>query len=382
MLHSSHTKNGVDIVSSQFAAGSGKGEMHLLVQTHDAKLSFAEQLTSICEALVEFEHKDGNRAFVPVMCRMMLSDASNQAQFAFSILREHHKGAASYVQQAPLNGSKLAMWIYYREGVTCSVKDASTVVVRGRNYDQYWSTMLCEPLADPHAECLAQLERLEQMLASESLKIDSACVRTWFYVQNVDVNYAAVVAGRNENFDRNGLTRQTHYISSTGICGRHADSRVTSILDAVSMSNLAPQQMQYLYASDHMNRTSDYGVAFERGTYIDFGDRRHVYVSGTASIDRYGKVVHEHDILRQTDRALENIGALLSEAQMNWQDVAYVIVYLRDVGDYYNVSMKLRAFFGNIPFVVLHSPVCRPGWLIEMECMAISERHSDYKDFE
>ena len=369
-------------MSSLYAPASGRGEMHVLAQAHDAKLSFAEQLTAICETLIDYERQEGNRGFVPVMCRLMLSDAANQAEFAFSILREHYNGAASYVQQAPLNGSKMAVWVYYREGVTCSVVDSSTTVVRGRNYDQYWSTMLCEPLSDPQAECIAQLERLERMLSGEGLTIEAACVRTWFFVQNIDVNYGAVVAGRNENFALNGLTRETHYISSTGICGRHADSRITSIMDAVSLGGLAPQQMKYLYASDHMNRTSDYGVAFERGTYIDFGDRRHVYVSGTASIDEHGSVMHEHDILSQTDRALENIGALLAEAEMNWPDVAYVVVYLRDVGDYGNVNDKLRAFLGDVPYVVLHSPVCRPGWLIEMECMAIKERASDYPAFE
>ena len=25
-----------------------------------------------------------------------------------------------------------------------------------------------------------------------------------------------------------------------------------------------------------------------------------------------------------------------------------------------------------IPYVILHAPVCRPGWLVEMECMALT----------
>ena len=46
--------------------------------------------------------------------------------------------------------------------------------------------------------------------------------------------------------------------------------------------------MRHLYAASHMNRTSDYGVSFERGTAIEYGDRIHALISGTASIDNRG----------------------------------------------------------------------------------------------
>lgn len=29
--------------------------------------------------------------------------------------------------------------------------------------------------------------------------------------------------------------------------------------------------------------------------------------------------------------------------------------------------------FGGIPFLILLAPVCRPGWLVEMECMAMKK---------
>ena len=44
-------------------------------------------------------------------------------------------------------------------------------------------------------------------------------IRTWIYVTNIDVNYQGVVEARNDIFDKEGLTADTHYIASTGIGG-------------------------------------------------------------------------------------------------------------------------------------------------------------------
>ena len=57
-------------------------------------------------------------------------------------------------------------------------------------------------------------------LIEQGCKLAANCIRTWFFVQNVDVNYAGVVKARNEVFVTQNLTEKTHYISSTGIGGR------------------------------------------------------------------------------------------------------------------------------------------------------------------
>ena len=66
----------------------------------------------------------------------------------------------------------------------------------------------------------------------------------------------------------------------------------------------------YLYAPTHLNPTYEYGVSFERGTYVDYGDRRQVFISGTASINHRGEVVYPGDIRKQTERMWENVETL------------------------------------------------------------------------
>ena len=102
-------------------------------------------------------------------------------------------------------------------------------------------------------------------------------------------------------------------------------------------------------------------------------DRSHVFLSGTASIDNKGEIVHPGDIAGQTLRMIENVGVLLEEAGCTFGDVMHMIVYLRNMKDYDEVYEMIMERFPEHPKVFLLAPVCRPGWLVEMECMAVKQ---------
>jgi enamine deaminase RidA (YjgF/YER057c/UK114 family) len=79
------------------------------------------------------------------------------------------------------------------------------------------------------------------------------------------------------------------------------------------------------------------------------------------------------DVEKQTRRMWENVEALLKEADCSYDDVMEMIIYLRDVADYDLVKSLYEERFPDKPYVIVHAPVCRPGWLVEMECMAIKQ---------
>jgi enamine deaminase RidA (YjgF/YER057c/UK114 family) len=134
-----------------------------------------------------------------------------------------------------------------------------------------------------------------------------------------------------------------------------------------------PEQIEYLSALDHLSRTAVYGVTFERGTSVAYRDRKHVILSGTASIDSKGEIVHPGDVAQQLDRTLENMEALLERAGARLGDMCHFIVYVRDPADQAEAERRMRERVGDAPVVVVVAPVCRPGWLIEVEGMAIVE---------
>jgi enamine deaminase RidA (YjgF/YER057c/UK114 family) len=187
---------------------------------------------------------------------------------------------------------------------------------------------------------------------------------------------------RWENFADHGLVPETHYIASTGIGGNPAEPKALIQLGSYALKGFQPEQQKYLYASTHLNRTSEYGVTFERGTLLRFGDRNHAIISGTASINNKGEVVHKGDIQKQTHRMWENVEALLAEAGMTMQDAAQIIVYLRDTADFDIVSQMFADKYPGLPTVFTLAPVCRPTWLIEMECIAIQKaENKEFRDF-
>ena len=55
--------------------------------------------------------------------------------------------------------------------------------------------------------------------------------------------------------------------------------KVTVQMDTYAVDGLKSEQIHYLYAPTHLNPTYEYGVSFERGTYVDYGDRRQVFIS-------------------------------------------------------------------------------------------------------
>ena len=207
-------------------------------------------------------------------------------------------------------------------------------------------------------------------LAAQGGTLRDDCVRTWLYIRDVDVFYTDMVKSRAEIFKREGLTGDTHFIASTGIEGACAHHYDLVAMDAYSVLGLAPGQMSYLNDFDHLCATKDYGVTFERATRLAYGDRAHIFMSGTASIDGEGWVVHPGDVLRQLDRALENVDALLVAGEMQLADLTHLIVYLRDRGDYCRVRSRLGERFPSLPLQIVQGPVCRPEWLIEVEGIA------------
>ena len=77
-------------------------------------------------------------------------------------------------------------------------------------------------------------------------------------------------------------------------------------------------------------------------------------------------------MVRQTGRATENVAALLAGSGAEPGDLCYLIVYLRDSMDAGAVEAVLAAGpLAGVPRILVHAPVCRPGWLVEMEGVAI-----------
>ena len=374
-----HVDNGV--ATRSFKAATGESEHFISVEA-PAGLSLAEQLDVVEEHYAAARNALGLAPETAIFRRIFVSDVMNQVAVVrhSGLFAEPSDGpvAVSIVQQPPLPDSKIALLAYHLESKTPIAKHCLSpkhVLIEKGGLTHLWSTRLCAGAYGSPASVVAQtreiFDDLINTLSSQGGTLRDHCVRTWIFLKDVDVFYQGMVESRSELFLQQGLTRDTHYIASTGIEGACAHRYDLVAMDAYSIIGLAPKQMSHLNDFDRLCETKDYNVTFERGTRIAYADRSHHFISGTASIDSAGRVVHPGDVLRQLDRALGNVDALLRSGSATLDDMMHLTVYLRDPTDFGRVDSYLSERFPQLPILIVQGAVCRPEWLIEVEGVAV-----------
>lgn len=355
---------------SEFTLSGRTAEYHLsiriTVSESDAKTQFTQLEAALSRWQREYPHT------ILVWRRYFLSDVMNQHNFLRGY--DNEDAALSVVQQAP-GLTKVALWAYFVTSENSRVAKNTSVqaaeLIRP-SYRHFYHTQLHASASDEEKQTADIFDRYTALLATQACTLGRHCIRTWLFVRDIDLRYVGMVKARRACFEREGLTSQTHFIASTGIEGRHIDPQALVMMDAYAVYGLETEQIRYLYALDHLNRTSEYGVTFERGAMVQYGDRRHIFISGTASINKDGEIVYPGDLAGQLDRLFENIKALLAEAEAGMHDVMHMIVYVRDPGDYVAVGTWIDAYFPQISRIIVCAAVCRPGWLVEVECIAVT----------
>ncbi len=368
----------VEIKMSVFSSGNGIKEFHVMINLKNPMLPLEQQIKHLNQAVGYLCEKELiNNNTVLVWRRYFMSDPVNQ----FKLLPSCFEEAVSLTGQAPLNNCKMALWCYFIQDADITKKEDITIV-KHSGYSHLYQTGLHHFSENEYQQTLGMFKLLQDSLKQKKISFAENLIRTWIYVQGVDLHYNGMVKARKEVFVREGMTPDTHYVASTGIEGKYIYQNVLVYMDAYSVKGLKSGQIKYLYASKYLSPTSKYGVTFERGTAINYGDRCHIFISGTASIDENGDVVFPMDILMQAQRTLENIQALLKEAGATFKDLAQLIVYLRDIADYPLIKEYVESNLPDVPKVFVLASVCRPGWLIEMECIAIySAQNSSFEPF-
>jgi enamine deaminase RidA (YjgF/YER057c/UK114 family) len=369
---------------SQCRGAGGVEELHVTLVPERAA-SFAEQLGEIEERYDAVLAMLGWGRDTAVFRRCFLSDAANQEAavrasrigLASSASSPEEHVALSLVEQPPLPEEHVALWAWHvrAPGMSKRALPGGLRVELGSETRVWLSDTLAfdpEGGVGARAQTRSAFAALSARLAEQGAILADHVMRTWIFVEDVDLNYGDMVVERRELFAEAGLGPSTHYIASTGIAGRRADAQRLVQLEAYAIPGIGAERVRFLEAPEHLGRTDDYGVTFERGVQVQLASGVQTFISGTASIDPAGNVLHVGDVRKQLDRALDNVAALLEAGQQSLDDLVQMIVYLRDAADRPLIEPLLEERFPQLPFVLVHAPVCRPEWLIEIECIAQS----------
>lgn len=393
-MESAFFRVGNCVRGSLFRTEEGSEEYFFTVESPE-DITFGEELEGLYDAYLAALETCGLAEDTLVFSRFHLGDIANQKErlLASRIFHAARHGAVSVIQQCPASGGSVSFlaWHIRNKGHALPHADISCngdgwrngTLIRGDHYSLLWTTNFTDPgELDSHSQTLRIIQEFRSVLDKNGMNLFDNTVRTWVYVRDIDNHYHGMVEARKSFFEEYGLNSETKYIASTGIEGSSKEVNTLVSLDALSIGGLRNEQFVRMEALDHLSPSIAYGVTFERGMRIRYGDRSHLYLSGTASIDRAGNVLHLSDARKQTERTIENIRALLAPHDAGLRDIAYMVVYLRSFKDRARVWEVLdRVLPKDVPVLTVLGPVCRPSWLVEIEGLAIIPDRTEYPPF-
>ncbi len=379
---------------STFKSDKGAEEFFIMVSAKRPK-SFTEALDELYESYTAALGQCGLSRETLISARFHLSDLTGQREELQKsrLYLDLKGGAVSIIEQPPLDSRFITLFTYHikspsvalhrRELIIDDQQWRNGVAIEGEHYKMLWLVNLDgRHLSGPQDQAREAFGALTEVLGQEGMSLRDNTIRTWVFVRDIDKNYGGMVKTRSEYFVTQGLTKDTRYIASTGIEGRSKKAGTIVSMDSLSISNLLPGQIIRMEALDHLSPTILYGVTFERGSRIRFGDRSHLYISGTASIDRDGEVVHIGNVQKQTAQTLENIEALLHPHEATPADMAYIVVYLRNPEEYEQVrDIVEQEVPAHVPRIFMEGAVCRPSWLVEIEGLAVIPDNTEFPIF-
>ncbi len=114
---------------------------------------------------------------------------------------------------------------------------------------------------------------------------------------------------------------------------------------------------------------------FSRGVSVDIGTATLIFVSGIASVDDNGEVVHAGDVRAQTHQIFKRMRHLLVQDDATLADVVKLVVFLKNIADYDAMNEVRAQYFRNSPPAssAVQTQMIRPEFLVEIEAIAIRQ---------
>ncbi len=380
------TRHGGDAAWSRID-GSGAAKIYACIRPRTSG-DVAEQARDIYRQLASLLQEEGAAPENVVSEKVFFRHLESQVD---SLRRQRNdfyapfgatRPATTYLHQPPCGSAgdlELQARILFAGGPEAmKVRDlglpepAAGKIVSFRGYDHVYLHNLTGGAPGDGLSYREQMERVfdgaEEILGREGLSFKDV-IRTWIYLAEMERDYDDLNRVRNAFFERAGVTRIP---ASTGIQGGVYPRDRGGSMDLYALRTQRPAEVDQMHAGT-LNEAWDYGSSFARGMRVSREDRTVLYLSGTASIDTEGDVVHVGDVEGQIHRMLLNVEELLAGSGAGPNDIIRATTYLKHAEDYdaFRRIYAERGFPADLPHTICHADVCRPDWLVEIEVAAI-----------
>ncbi len=373
---------GEGLVQATQIVGLGTTKVYLCVHARPGR-SLPEQAAEIYRHLGEFLRELGAGPRDVITEKVFFSDLETQfeefARQRAAFYGSQGEPATTYLGQPPCHPGvhcEMQARVIFANGADplvvrplhAELGAGAGRVVSYRDYDHVFLHHVTGEGGDFSAQAHSIFTRAAAALSQEELHFADT-IRTWIYLPHMERDYAALNQVRSAFFTRQGVQRLP---ASTGIEGGVWPPDRDMAMDLYTLRAARPVRIEVLSART-MNEAPAYGSAFSRGVAVTREDRKVVYVSGTASIDERGEVLHVGDIEGQVHRMLSNVEQVLANAGGSLSDVVRATTYLKNAEDTEALTRiyQQRGMPRDIPHTICRAAVCRPTWLCEVEVAAI-----------
>ena len=230
--------------------------------------------------------------------------------------------------------------------------------------------VLPDDLTAPRAvQTLQVFQRMERTLAVAGMEFRDV-VRTWLFLDHLLDWYGEFNAVRTEFFQKHGIF--DHIVpASTGIGARNTDGAAL-VAGAIAIRPKHAGVTIRSVDSPLQCPAPNYRSSFSRAVELAYPDRRHLMVSGTASIAPDGSTMYLGDSEAQINLTLKVVQAILESRGMTWRSVVRGIAYFENMTDVPLFADCCR-YHGitDLPVIEAHATVCRSDLLFELEVDAV-----------
>jgi len=216
------------------------------------------------------------------------------------------------------------------------------------------------------------LERMEAALQAEGMNFTHV-VRTWFYLDDILDWYNEFNVVRTAFFREHDVFK--HMVpASTGV-GMANPAGAADMAGLIAVKPGSGQVKVFAVPSPLQCPALDYKSSFSRAAEVQVRDRRHLYISGTASIDVHGASVHPDDVDAQIHLSMNVVEAILKSRNMTWDDATRAVAYFKGLHD----AARFPAYcmvhgLSGLKTTMVQADICREELLFEIELDAMTDR--------
>ena len=287
--------------------------------------------------------------------------------------------AASYIEGAAANGNALGgVHVYGLAGASREIDATSisldgeqcgSLVVRGDGRMLFASL---SPSPEERGRSFRNqagslFGRIRDLLASHEFGVADV-VRTWFYLQDIDADYAVFNEVRRDFF-RDRQIPPDGYPASTATSGA---VRRDALINVEVLAAAGPGWRIRRLPRAVQGPPFAYGSCFSRASILESNGRELLLVSGTASIDRAGQSVGTGNARAQWQTMLGAFSGLIAQCGFRHAPLVHASLYVKEPRVYDELRhASLGDTICGTPCVAVVANICRPELLVEIEAMAI-----------